>query len=218
MRYFSLDQQKILLVLASLLTVALSIKFYHSPSVPSEKIIKEVVIEVLGEVRNPGVYVFHRSPTLREAIDKAGGLMESAMVDQDSISELLRTGALVNVRKGSQHEIRIKIETMEAHKLIVFSIPLDLNRVSAEDLCLIPGVGESLAKEIMTYREKRKGFRSVEELKNIKGIGDKKYQSLKNFLTVEAARPLSILPAQWPSQKPSPYRANDSSPERPGYI
>jgi competence protein ComEA len=73
---------------------------------------------------------------------------------------------------------------MEAHKLLVFNIPLDLNRVSMEDLCLLQGIGESLAREIITYRERRKRFRSVEELKNIKGIGDKKYQSLKNFLIV----------------------------------
>ncbi|MDI6763459.1 MAG: helix-hairpin-helix domain-containing protein [Thermodesulfobacteriota bacterium] len=53
-----------------------------------------------------------------------------------------------------------------------------------EDLCLIPGIGESLAREIVTYRERRKGFRLVEELKNVKGIGEKKYESLKNFLIV----------------------------------
>jgi competence protein ComEA len=73
---------------------------------------------------------------------------------------------------------------MEARKLLAFSIPLDLNRVSVEDLCLISGIGESLAREIVTYRERRKGFRSVEELKNVKGIEKKKYQSLKTFFTV----------------------------------
>jgi competence protein ComEA len=73
---------------------------------------------------------------------------------------------------------------MEANKLLTFSIPLDLNRVSVEDLRLIPGIGESLAREIVTYRERRKGFRAVEELKNVKGVGEKKYQSYKPFLTV----------------------------------
>ena len=184
MRYLSLGQQRILLVLASLLLGALYLKFYYFPPAPLEKIAKEIVVEVLGEVRKPGVYMFQHSPTLTEAIEKADGLKEPALFDQASSSEPLKTGALVNVRKESRQEIRIKIETMEAHKLIVFSIPLDLNRVSAEDLCLIPGVGESLAKEIVTYREKRKGFLSIEELKKIKGIGDKKYQSLKNFLIV----------------------------------
>jgi len=73
---------------------------------------------------------------------------------------------------------------MAANKLLVFSIPLDLNRVSMEDLCLIPGIGESLAQEIITYRERRKGFRSVEELKKVRGIGEKKFQSFKTYFVI----------------------------------
>jgi len=83
-----------------------------------------------------------------------------------------------------QGEIKIRISRMAANKLLVFSIPLDLNRVSLEDLCLIPGIGESLAQEIIVYRERRRGFRSIEELKNVKGIGEKKWKDLKKFFTV----------------------------------
>jgi competence protein ComEA len=53
-----------------------------------------------------------------------------------------------------------------------------------EDLCLIPGIGESLAQEIITYRERRKGFRSVEELKKVRGIGEKKFQSFKTYFVI----------------------------------
>jgi competence protein ComEA len=74
---------------------------------------------------------------------------------------------------------------MAANKLLVFSIALDLNRVSMEDLCLIPGIGGSLAQEIVAYRERRRGFRSVEELKNVKGVGEKKYKSIKTFFTLK---------------------------------
>jgi competence protein ComEA len=74
---------------------------------------------------------------------------------------------------------------MAANKLLVFSIPLDLNRVSIEDLCLIPGVGESLAQKIITYRERRRGFRSVEELKNVNGIGEKKFHSFKTYFVIQ---------------------------------
>ena len=58
-----------------------------------------------------------------------------------------------------------------------------------EDLCLIPGIGESLAKEIVLYRERRRGFRSVDELKNIKGIGEKKYQVFKSYFLVTQTFP-----------------------------
>ena len=86
---------------------------------------------------------------------------------------------------GIKHdEIKIKIDRMAANKLLVFSIPLDLNRASMEDLCLIPGIGASLAQEIITYREKRRAFRSVEELKEVKGIGGKKWKAIRDFFTV----------------------------------
>jgi len=216
MRYLSLSQQRILLVLASFLLAALYLKFYYFPPTPSEKITKEIVIEVLGEVRKPGVYMFQHSPTLKEPIEKAGGLKEPAIFDLASSSEDLETGTLLTIQRvnpsplagegkparrtsslaggGEGELIRIKIGRMEAHKLIVFSIPLNLNRVSSEDLCLIPEIGESLAQEIIAYRKRRRGFRSVEELKNVKGIGEKKYETFKKFLMV--TQPLRVDPSR----------------------
>jgi competence protein ComEA len=220
MKYFSVPQQRILFVLALLLLGILYFKFYYHPfSPPPEEFLKEIVVEVSGEVRNPGVYLFQNPPTLKESIERAGGLKETAQFETTSSSEILETGTLLTVVKESSaisrfpphpsplppvereknegplsnggirgikdKEIKIRIGRMAANKLLVFSIPLDLNRVSMEDLCLIPGIGESLAQEIITYRERRKGFRSVEELKNVRGIGGKKYQNLKGFFIIK---------------------------------
>jgi competence protein ComEA len=139
----------------------------------------------LGEVRNPGIQIFHHPPTLKQAIEKAGGLKEPALFEMGSSSAVLETGTLLTIVKESPQEIKVKLERMEAKKLLVFSIPLDLNRASVEDLCLLPGIGESLAQEVLSYRERRRGFRSVEELKNVKGIGEKKYQTLKDFFIIK---------------------------------
>jgi competence protein ComEA len=142
------------------------------------------MVEVSGEVRSPGIYPFQQPPTLREALDKAGGIREMASFSLSSSAELLETGSLVTVARENPDEIKVKLERMEAIKLLVLSIPLDLNRASAGDLCLVPGIGESLAREIIAYRARRRAFRSVEELKEVKGVGEKKYRSLKSFLTV----------------------------------
>ena len=200
--FFSLHQQWVLYVITLLLLGSLCFSFfYHPPSPSSEELVKEVVIEVSGEVQSPGVYLFQNSPTLGEAVERAGGLKETVQFDGTSSSETLETGTLLTVaRKCSQlppspspskgeygetkrEEIKIRISRMAADKCLVFSIPLDLNRVSMEDLCLIPGIGESLAQEVIAYRERRRGFRSVEDLRNVRGIGEKKYQSLKGFFT-----------------------------------
>jgi hypothetical protein len=75
MKYFSLHQQWVLLALTLLLLGSLCFSFfYHPPSPSSEELVKEVVVEVSGEVRSPGVYLFQYSPTLREAVGRAGGL------------------------------------------------------------------------------------------------------------------------------------------------
>jgi competence protein ComEA len=181
--------------------------------------VKEVVVEVSGEVHHPGVYLFQNPPTLREAIERAGGLKEIAQFDATSPSEILETGTLLVITKESSQinrsfphpspfasgergkdekrlpvgenkgmkndKIKAKIGRMAANKLLVFSIPVDLNRASFEDLCLIPGIGEALAREMIAYRERRKGFRSVEEIKNVRGIGEKKYQSFKTFFIIK---------------------------------
>jgi competence protein ComEA len=202
MKYFSLHQQWVLFIIALFLLGSLYFRFsYPPPPSSSEEFVEEIVVEVSGEVHHPGIYLFQNPPTLREAIERAGGLIETAQFDTSSPSEILETGTLLVVtkepsqtqgplhkeeHKGTTHgETKISIRRMAANNLLVFSIPVDLNRVSFEDLCLIPGIGEALAREMIAYRERRKGFRSVEELKNVRGIGERKYQSFKTFFIIK---------------------------------
>jgi competence protein ComEA len=179
-----MGQQRVLFLLALLILALTYYKFYYRPPSSSEEVYKEVVIEVLGEVQKPGIYIFKNPPAMKEAIVRAGGLMENASLGQLSSSEILETGTQLELSRESSTEIRIKLSRMEARKLLAFSIPLDLNRASAKDFCLIPGIGESLAREIVTYRERRKRFQSVDELRNVRGVGEKKLKELKKFFVV----------------------------------
>lgn len=192
---FSLSQQWILILLAGFLLCLFYFRF-HSPS-PNRTIAdpKEIVVEVSGEVIRPGIYTFPNPPLLREVIEKAGGVKELGWLEQDTSSIPLTSGTHLTVQShsfsslsesesGGKRTLKIKIGTMEARKLLLYNLPLDLNRVTVEDLCLLPGIGESLAREIVTYRERRKGFRSVEELRQVKGIGEKNWKKFKPYLTV----------------------------------
>ncbi len=60
--------------------------------------------------------------------------------------------------------------------------PLDLNSASYEQLIQLPGIGPNYAQRIIEYRYNNKGFKSIEELKQIKGIGDKKFDKLKPYI------------------------------------
>lgn len=62
---------------------------------------------------------------------------------------------------------------------------LDLNRASESELDKLPGIGPSKAKAIAEYRSKEGPFRTVEDLKKVKGIGDKTFETLKPYITVD---------------------------------
>lgn len=61
---------------------------------------------------------------------------------------------------------------------------INLNTCTVDDLVSVDGIGETRAKAIISYREKIGGYKSVEEIKNISGIGDATYESLAPYLTV----------------------------------
>ena len=198
MRHLSLGQQLLLFLLALGLLAILYLKFYHPPlSIPKEETYSEIAIEVVGEVYTPGIYLFRNPPTLKEVIDKAGGVKDAFLQESTSLSDLLETGTRVAVSREpsssvtseqpnseNRDTVRIKLGRMEANNLLVFSIPLDLNRASVEDLCLVPGIGEFLACEIVNYRRSKGGFRSVEELKNVTGIGEQNWKSFQTYFKV----------------------------------
>ena len=62
--------------------------------------------------------------------------------------------------------------------------PLDLNAATAEELTELPGIGEELSRRILEYREENGGFRSVEELMEVSGIGEGKFAALEGRVTV----------------------------------
>ncbi len=61
---------------------------------------------------------------------------------------------------------------------------VNINTAPKEELMLLPGVGESTAEKIIAYRSEHKGFRKIEDIQKIKGIGKKKFEKLKPFITV----------------------------------
>ena len=62
---------------------------------------------------------------------------------------------------------------------------MNINTATAEKLQSLPGVGTSIAQKIIDYRTQNGRFKSIEDLKNVSGIGDAKFNNLKNYITVK---------------------------------
>jgi len=124
-------------------------------------IYRDVVVEVLRRVKTSGIQLLYARLQRCDPFLKSEEVFkEASLQGNGSPVERLETGTLVTVAgktslKGSDAEIRVTLARMEAKKLLVFSIPLNLNRVSVEDLCLVPGIGEPWP-EIVTYRVRKK--------------------------------------------------------------
>lgn len=149
-----------------------------------------VTVYVTGKVRKPGVLALPPGARVTDAITAAGGLKAGAGPGALNLARRLIDGEhiIVGVRAGAQ-------PSGQALSGVVSGGPasfdaaaggrLDLNLATAEQLDQqLPGVGEVLARRIVEYREAHGGFRSVDQLRDVTGIGDRRFAELKDKVRV----------------------------------
>ncbi|MCO5992435.1 ComEA family DNA-binding protein [Actinoallomurus rhizosphaericola] len=142
-----------------------------------------VLVDVGGKVRRPGVVSLPAGARVIDAIKAAGGVRPGA-----------RTGTLNLARRVVDGEqILVGVDATPAPAIAPGApsgaaspggVPLDLNTASAAQLDQLPGVGPVLAQRIVDYRTQHGAFRSVEELRQVSGIGTAKFGDLKGLVTV----------------------------------
>jgi len=146
----------------------------------------KVTIDVGGEVINPGVYTLDKEARINEALIVAGGL--SAKADRDWVEKNLnKAEKLVDGQKiyipnvGEELGDRVvgrdvlqNVSTNSDNKIV------RLNTATAEQLDTLSGIGPSIAQKIIDYRTKNGGFKNIEELKLVSGIGDKLFEKIKD--------------------------------------
>ena len=161
-----------------------------------EVIEKHIIVYVAGEVNNAGLIDLKEGERISDAIAKAGGLKEEADITEINMAYQMQDGEKLfipsKVKTDEMNKEEKSYITKSNGEGIVSSTPnkssssskkININSASKEDLMKISGVGESTANKIISYRENKK-FNSIEEIKNIPGIGDSKYESMKEEITI----------------------------------
>ena len=168
----------------------------------TELAIDDIYVDIKGYVNKPGVYSFKLSDNARvnDLINKAGGLLKDADTSMINLSKKLddemtiiiySKGEISNYLK-TQDELIKKLEICEnkinnnaciKNSSNNDTTKININEASLDELLTINGIGEAKAKAIIEYRGKAR-FKSVEEIKNVEGIGESLFNTIKESITV----------------------------------
>jgi competence protein ComEA len=136
-----------------------------------------IYIGIEGAVRYPGVYPLCGNDTTALLIERAGGMDGTANLPAILNDVPLEAGARLTL-KEDDGRLERRLDDISAFYKVTLGIPVSINRESEEGLTAIPGIGPRLAAAIAGDRNKRGGFKTLNEIKDVPGIGDRIYEKI----------------------------------------
>lgn len=162
--------------------------------------IKRIVVDVAGEVKKPGVIEIDEGSRIKDAIELAGGVTNKADTSDMNLAYKLEDGMKIKVPSKKAKEANIEkdtdtyvstdagsgVKTQESSTSNASNKAkvININTASQAELETLPGVGSAIASKIIKYRDEKGKFKKKEDIKNVSGIGDSKYEKLKNYIKV----------------------------------
>ncbi|MDI3480459.1 MAG: competence protein ComEA [Tepidanaerobacteraceae bacterium] len=170
-------------------------KLQEDPAIPvavpvTQEPAKKVVVYVTGAVKNPGVYTLDDGMRVKDAIDLAGGALPEAdllclnlaqkLHDEDKLY-VPKIGETISESEGKQSATGISTKVGVAS---LSDGKININTAGITELDTLPGIGPTTAQKIIDYRTQNGPFESIDEIKNVSGIGEKKFDQIKDKIKV----------------------------------
>ena len=140
----------------------------------------EIVVDVSGKVREPGVHRLPAGSRVTDALRAAGGVRSGTNTEGLNLARFLVDGEQVVV--GGPTPAAAVPGATGSTGTGAAAAPVSLNTATADQLNSLPGVGPVLAQHIIDYRTQHGGFRSVDELRQVNGIGDRRFADLRDLV------------------------------------
>lgn len=166
----------------------------------SEEVVveEEIVVHITGAVQKTGILVLPKGARIADAIDVANGAKPEADLDEVNLAYVLQDGQKIYIpsksdKKETNTEGKAHITSDAGNNVIIenensenkeLTKKVNINTATQSELENLPGIGPSIASKIIEYREKNGKFKKIEDLQNIKGIGDAKLGNIKEYIVV----------------------------------
>ena len=154
-----------------------------------------IVVHIAGEVKKPGIVKTKEGARIADVIEEAGGLTENANITNINLAYIIEDGQKITIPSKNQkveakQEEYIQTENEqgiinEEQGISNKNQVLNINKATKEELQTLQGIGESTADKIITYRKENGNFKQIEDIKNVPGIGDAKYENIKDKISVK---------------------------------
>ena len=150
---------------------------------------KVITVYISGEVNKPGIVTLSDGDRLATAVEKVGGTTKKADLNgvnmavklQDEMHYIIPKIGDIAREDNSKLETNDNTNQNEALK----TLQININTATIEEPDKLPGVGEATANKIVSHRNDNGEFKNIEEIKNVNGIGDKKFEAMKELICVE---------------------------------
>ena len=160
------------------------------------KIAEPIIVHITGAVKTWGVIELEAGARIIDAVNKAGGFTEDADSAKVNLAYVLSDGVKIYIPNKSEESSAVTIKeyiTEESGDNVIVeeeqmkdSIDslVNINKATQTELESLPGIGPSTAMKIISYRQEQGFFNNIEDIKNVSGIGDSKFESIKDLICV----------------------------------
>ena len=155
---------------------------------------ENIIVHVSGAVNKEGIVELKNNSRIIDAIDKAGGLKDEADITNINLAYIIEDGMKIHIPSKEEKESTIIVEsnidsgTVEQSNEIKSNnnkkLKININTATKTDLETLPGIGESTALKIIEYRKEKGKFKLIEDIKQVNGIAENKFNKIKELITV----------------------------------
>ena len=148
--------------------------------------ITKIKVHIAGSVVTEGIIELEEGARVADAIKEAGGTTADANTKKINLAQKLQDGQKIYIPNQNETEEDIMEnlgETIEENS-INSSSKVNINTATQTELELLSGIGPSIASKIISYRKENGKFKTIEDIKNVPGIGEAKFNSIQDQITV----------------------------------